>query len=198
MRFFLFATVLVAAVALPVAAQDADTPLQPQQGSPPERIDLLAAAREADEPLEDCSEEQEAALLSGEIIVCRRRSDLDEYGYDKARAERRYARETMNKGNPSAPDVFGIPDHGVVAARGCFIPPCPPPPAYIIDFESLPDAPPGSDADRIARGLPPLGRDVATPEAAARARAEQLGLPEPETGEVSPPESASPEDLPQD
>ena len=198
MRFFLFATVLVAAVALPVAAQDADTPLQPQQGSPPERIDLLAAAREADEPLEDCSEEQEAALLSGEIIVCRRRSDLDEYGYDKARAERRYARETMNKGNPSAPDVFGIPDHGVVAARGCFIPPCPPPPAYIIDFESLPDAPPGSDADRIARGLPPLGRDVATPEAAARARAEQLGLPEPEIGEVSPPESASPEDLPQD
>ena len=198
MRFFLFATVLVAAVALPVAAQDADTPLQPQQGSPPERIDLLAAAREADEPLEDCSEEQEAALLSGEIIVCRRRSDLDEYGYDKERAERRYARETMNKGNPSAPDVFGIPDHGVVAARGCFIPPCPPPPAYIIDFESLPDAPPGSDADRIARGLPPLGRDVATPEAAARARAEQLGLPEPETGEVSPPESASPEDLPQD
>ena len=198
MRFFLFATVLVAAVALPVAAQDADTPLQPQQGSPPERIDLLAAAREADEPLEDCSEEQEAALLSGEIIVCRRRSDLDEYGYDKERAERRYARETMNRGNPSAPDVFGIPDHGVVAARGCFIPPCPPPPAYIIDFESLPDAPPGSDADRIARGLPPLGRDVATPEAAARARAEQLGLPEPETGEVSPPESASPEDLPQD
>ncbi|WP_435200125.1 hypothetical protein [Qipengyuania sp. 902] len=181
-----------------MVAQDAETPLQPQQGSPPERIDLLAAAREADEPLEDCSEEQEAALLSGEIIVCRRRSDLDEYGYDKERAERRYARETMNKGNPSAPDVFGIPDQGVVAARGCFIPPCPPPPAYIIDFESLPDAPPGSDADRIARGLPPLGRDVATPEAAARARAEQLGLPEPGIGEVSPPESASLEDLPQD
>ena len=198
MRFSSIAAALVASVASPLAAQDAETSLQPQQGSPPERIDLLAAAREADEPLEDCSEEQEAALLSGEIIVCRRRSDLDEYGYDKARAERRYARETMNKGNPSAPDVFGIPDHGVVAARGCFIPPCPPPPAYIIDFESLPDAPPGSDADRIARGLPPLGRDVATPEAAARARAEQLGLPEPETGEVSPPESASPEDLPQD
>ena len=198
MRFSLFAAVLVAAVASPVVAQDAETLLQPQQGSPPERIDLLAAAREADEPLEDCSEEQEAALLSGEIIVCRRRSDLDEYGYDRERAERRYARETMNKGNPGAPDVFGIPDHGVVAARGCFIPPCPPPPAYIIDFESLPDAPPGSDADRIARGLPPLGRDGATPEAAARARAEQLGLPEPETGEVSPPESASPAEQPQD
>lgn len=189
---------LACAAATGASAQGTGEPLETQQGSPPERIDLLTAAGETDQPLEDCSDEQEAALLSGEIIVCRRRSDLGEYGYDKERAERRYARETMNKGNPSAPDVFGIPDHGVVAARGCFIPPCPPPPAYIIDFESLPDAPPGSDADRIARGLPPLGRDVATPEAAARARAEQLGLPEPETGEVSPPESASPEDLPQD
>ena len=198
MRGMCIASTLAFLMATPLAAQDSEEALPPQQGSPPERIDLLAAAREADEPLEDCSDEQEAALLSGEIIVCRRRSDLDEYGYDKERAERRYARETMNRGNPGAPDVFGIPDHGVVAARGCFIPPCPPPPAYIIDFESLPDAPPGSDADRIARGLPPLGRDVATPEAAARARAEQLGLPEPEIGEVSPPESASPEDLPQD
>ena len=185
-------------LASPLAAQDTGEPLQPQRGSPPERIDLLTTAGEDDEPLEDCSEEQVAALLSGEIIVCRGRSDLEKYGYDKERAERRYARETMNKGNPGAPDVFGIPDHGVVAARGCFIPPCPPPPAYIIDFDSLPDAPPGSDADRIARGLPPLGRDVATPEAAARARAEQLGLPQPDIGEVSPPESASPAEQPQD
>ena len=29
----------------------------------------------------------------------------------------------------------------------------------IVDFEALPDAPLGSDADRIARGLPPLGDD---------------------------------------
>ena len=36
---------------------------------------------------------------------------------------------------------------------------CPPPPAIVVDFAALPDAPPGSDADRIARGLPPLGRD---------------------------------------
>ena len=198
MRSSLVAAFLFGAVASPVVAQDAETPLQPQQASPPERIDLLAAAREANEPLEDCSEEQEAALLSGEIIVCRLRGDLAKYGYDKERAESRYAAATMNQGNPAAPEMFGIPDHGIVVARGCFIPPCPPPPAYIIDFDSLPEAPPGSDADRIARGLPPLGRDVATPEAAARARAEQLGLPEPENGEVSPPESASPTEQPQD
>ena len=203
-RVRIVATALALLVATPLAAQDTGEPPQPQRGSPPERIDLLTTAGEDDEPLEDCSEEQEAALLSGEIIVCRRRSDLEKYGYDKERAERRYARETMNKGNPQTPDPCG-PNCGIFkgpATVGSLCIPglqkCPPPPAYIIDFDSLPEAPPGSDADRIARGLPPLGRDVATPEAAARARAQQLGLPQPDTDEVSPPESASPTEQPQD
>ena len=29
----------------------------------------------------------------------------------------------------------------------------------IVDFEALPEAPPGTDADRIARGLPALSDD---------------------------------------
>jgi hypothetical protein len=29
----------------------------------------------------------------------------------------------------------------------------------LIDLEAIPEAPPGSDADRIGRGLPPLGDD---------------------------------------
>ena len=44
------------------------------------------------------------------------------------------------------------PNNGTVVARGCFIPPCPPETAYMIDLSSIPMAPAGSDADRIAKG----------------------------------------------
>ena len=54
-----------------------------------------------------------------------------------------------------------------------------PPPALIIDVEALPDAPAGSDADRIARGLPPLGQDENLTEEEIRKRREKLGLPPP-------------------
>lgn len=47
-----------------------------------------------------------------------------------------------------------------VTITGCIIPPCPPPPALIIDVTALPQAPAGSDAGRIARGLPPIGNDT--------------------------------------
>jgi hypothetical protein len=46
-----------------------------------------------------------------------------------------------------------------VTITGCIIPPCPPPPALIMDLEALPEAPAGSDADRIARGLQPIEND---------------------------------------
>ena len=41
---------------------------------------------------------------------------------------------------------------GVAVASGCFIPPCPPPMPVLIDLKAIPEAPPGSDADLIARG----------------------------------------------
>lgn len=61
-------------------------------------------------------------------------------------------------GGPRAPDV-GTNYPGVVVAKGCFIPPCPPPMPELIDLKAIPEAPPGSDADRVARGLAPRGRD---------------------------------------
>ena len=189
-RAFAIAVGLFAATGTPVLAQDA---LAPQTGTPPQRIDLLTPPDDGAE-LEDCSEDQESASISGEIVVCRRRADKGGFGYDKERGQRRYARETMNKGSPQAPDVFGIPSHGPVVARGCFIPPCPPPPVYYVDFGALPDAPPGSDADRIARGLPPLGRDVATPQPSAQSRAAGPRPPADREADpaVSPSGSASP------
>ena len=156
---------------------------------PPERIDILIPQEDYDEPLEDCSAEQEAASISGEIVVCRRRRSGAEFGYDEERAEQRYATETMDKDSPRAPDLMPVYP-GVVVARGCFIPPCPPPPALMIDIEALPEAPPGSDADRIARGLPPNGSEGPS-RPVPSARQEALGLPPP-ADEVTPSGSASP------
>ena len=62
-------------------------------------------------------------------------------------------------GVPRAPDVGHVYPPGQVSVSGCFIPPCPPPMPKIIDLKAIPEAPPGSDADRVARGLAPTGRD---------------------------------------
>ena len=178
------AAMTVAGVPFPIWAQDAD--------GPPEQIDILIPQEDYDRPLEDCSDEQEAALISGEIIVCRRRRDQREFGYDTERAQQRYAAETMDKGDPRAPD-FGEsckknPEKGPCIGFGSV-----PPPAYIVDFTTLPETPPGSDADRIGRGLAPLGNTSATSPPPSKA---ELGLPPApaeEDGEaLSPSESASP------
>lgn len=182
------ATIGASLVPAPSMAQSAE--------DPPERIDILIPQEDYEEPLEDCSAEQEAASISGEIIVCRRRRDGSEFGYDAERAQQRYAEQTMNRGDPRAPDL--APNYpGVVVARGCFIPPCPPPAAIMIDIEALPEAPPGSDADRAARGLAPSG---GPPPSGTASRQEELGLPPPPESEgdasVSPSGSASPAETP--
>lgn len=161
-------------------------------------IDILADADQLygpPPPMEDCSDEQEAAIISGEIIVCRRRRDQREYRTtDPDSAEDRYARETAFANDPQAPDVAGEGIfRGPATVSGmCFIPPCPKEAALFIDVEALPEAPPGSDADRIARGLPLLGDDQGTPPSEA-----ELGLPSArKSGEDSarPEASVSPEE----
>lgn len=113
-------------------------------------------------PMENCSDDQEASLLSGEIVVCRRKRDQSEFRtLASENAQARYAQETMNKGNHQTPDVAGdgIFKGPATVSGLCIIGPCPKPPALFIDVTALPQAPPGSDADRIAHGLPPLGLD---------------------------------------
>lgn len=184
----------LAALGAPCAILAAQ-PLLAQDVAPaPEAIDILITQDFGEEEYEDCSAEQEAAIISGEIIVCRRRRDNREFGYDGDRALQRYAEETMNEGDPRAPD-FGEsckknPEKGVCIGFGSV-----PPPAYIVDFSELPDTPPGSDAERVGQGLAPLG-DGAT--ASRRIREIDLGLPEMpglanEEEAVSPSEAASPE-----
>ena len=173
-----------------------------QQASPPERIDILAKpVSEEPEYYRDCVDDQDAAVMTGEIVVCRTRSGDENRLYDKETAERRHAERTQGQ---KPIDLFGIPDHGVVVARGCFIPPCPPPMPILIDIEALPEAPPGSDADRIGRGLAPRGSGEGAREGATQSNARELGIPPPpgedaaEEVDANPSGSASPEAEPRD
>ncbi len=171
-------------LASPATGQDE---LEAQQGVPPMRIDLTVRPEEADRSLENCSDEQEAATISGEIVVCRRQSDQSDLRYsDDEASERRYAEATMNKGDPKAP-VFSRPcDPRTV---GCFRIGRAPPPAYIVDFDALPETPPGSDADRIAKGLAPRGIDEPVREPATGGDSRPAPGPE----NINPSGSASPE-----
>ncbi|NBC87938.1 MAG: hypothetical protein GVX90_00290 [Alphaproteobacteria bacterium] len=125
--------------------------------------------------MRECEDEADASTISGDIVVCRRRATSGEERFSSGdAAERRYAEETAFKDAPRAPDMFGIADNG----KGISIGGTPPPP-LIIDVGALPEAPAGSDADRIARGLPPLGQDEELSEEEIRERREALGLPPP-------------------
>ncbi len=174
------------AMATPLAAQD-DTDVTSgaqdtapsetaEPAAPPERLILDLSVTvpkdESDALIEnDCVEENDAATISNTIIVCRDRGKSSDGSFDKAEWEKRYAEKT--KGT-STPNTFGIANHGNAIGFGA-----PPPPAIIIDFDDLPDTPEGSNADRIARGLPPLGEKELSEEE-ERARRETLGLSTPE------------------
>jgi hypothetical protein len=82
-----------------------------------------------------------------EIVVCAQQED----------PKTQYVPSDVDNGDPTdaiprAPDVSVLPQTGTLVVKGCFIPPCPPPAALIIDLKAIPEAPPGSDADKIARG----------------------------------------------
>ena len=138
------------------------------------RIDILVTPEDLypdERAAEDCKKLQDAAILSREIVVCGQGQDQRVFRTQSAEeAKDRYARETMYKDKPPTPDPCG-PNCGIFKGDptigGLCIPglqKCPPPPAIFIDVSALPEAPPGSDADRIARGLPPIGNDLGTEE----------------------------------
>lgn len=134
-------------------------PLSAQQQSPSSTAEkVIENAREAygpPSPKKKCEEQS-----SDEIVVCAEEQEQSQFRIrSDERAEDDYARETMHEGNPPAPDVAGP---GIFKGKATFGFGAPPPPALIIDFSALPEAPPGSDADRISKGLPPLGDDRGT------------------------------------
>ena len=122
---------------------------------------------------QQCRNDADAGTISGEIVVCA------ESGKDGANAltgsrketQKRYAQETAFKGAPPPPEMFGIPDNGKGIGFGKA-----PPAALYIDVAALPKAPAGSDADRIARGLAPTGKEEELSEEQERARREAAGI----------------------
>ncbi|MHA7820431.1 MAG: hypothetical protein ACX930_12360 [Erythrobacter sp.] len=146
----------------------------PTRPRPRERLNLsVTVPREESDRLleEDCEEEADAARIANEIVVCRQLGEASDGSWDREEWEQDYARRTQGE---QPVNTFGIPNHGNPITIGGV-----PPPALMIDVEALPEAPEGSDADRIARGLPPLGADELSPEEIARRR-RALGLEAPE------------------
>jgi hypothetical protein len=82
----------------------------------------------------------------GSIVVCGGREASDKERLP-LRGELDSARST-NDGLPRAPNVSSLPD----CSRGCIGLGSVPPPMYYFDITKLPEAPPDSDADKIARG----------------------------------------------
>lgn len=164
-------------------AEDAapDSAATPRRAPRPLRLDLsVTVPREESDRLleEDCEEEADAGRIAGEIVVCRQLGEATDGSWNKEEWEQRYAQRTQGEQpvNVAGGGIFSGP---ATVSGLCVIPPCPPEAALMIDVEALPEAPEGSDADRIARGLPPLGRDPdPTPEEIA-ARRRALGLEAP-------------------
>lgn len=90
-------------------------------------------------------------IRQGEIIVCA--PDEDEFRIPSTGDDDPGGAGSRD-GSLRAPDVAG---EGIFKGKAtmsgkCLIPPCPPEAAYIIDLSTIPEAPAGSDADKIAKG----------------------------------------------
>lgn len=148
--------------ALAQDAAPAEQAIEKEADSNPDAIDILVRPEdlEADPRyLEQCERDIEAGIISGEIIVCAARRDPNRYStVNNDEAEQRYAEETAFRDDPRTPD-FILDCHDQGNPAGCISIGKVPPPALIIDVAALPEAPIGSDADRIGRGLPPIGND---------------------------------------
>ena len=153
-------------------ALDEAEPRTPRQEFGAINLTITVPRDESDQLLEqDCEEEADALRIANEIVVCRRRGEATDGVWNKQEFEKKLAERTQGE---RTPNMFGIANHGNPIGFGSV-----PPPALMIDVEALPQAPEGSDADRIGRGLPPLGRDAEpTPEEIARRR-RALGLDAP-------------------
>lgn len=89
-----------------------------------------------------------------EIVVCAPESS-DQYRVPSTAdsdPSSREARRRLNDGIPRAPQVGTVID---CSTGGCIGFGSVPPPAYIVDFSQIPEAPAGSDAERIAKGEAP-------------------------------------------
>jgi hypothetical protein len=129
----------------------------------------------------------------GEIVVCGTTEDPDKYRVKSSEdLDPKMAKDVV----PRAPDLYNLPVPAMVGVgvtfKGCFIPPCPAPMPLLIDLKKIPEAPPGSDADRVGKGLAPNGSTGQSAPGPTPAPA-PAQVTEPA---LKPPESASPAEAP--
>lgn len=133
-------------LSVPASAQDGDGAVDSKVAA---RLEQAKAVYGVPDPRQRCrpqpgSDEIVVCVDRGEDLVVPSTAESDPYS--------RAARRALDGDIPSAPDVSTIQCRrgadGV--CRGNFG--GAPPPVYYIDVTALPEAPPGSDADRIAKG----------------------------------------------
>ena len=101
--------------------------------------------------------EEPACEASGDedvIVICAQRQEQSQFRSMSTAQLDPTSKQALDDGLPRGPDVAGP---GIFHGPGTGSFGGPPPPALIVDVTALPAAPPGSDADRIARGLAPKG-----------------------------------------
>lgn len=130
---------LAVATASPAVAQTA--------GTPDERVaEMLANARQvltAVPPRQSCTPTSE-----DEIIVCAQ-TDSDRYRVPSSTDSDPGSRAALRTGMPAPPPM----DRGSCKGQpGCIVGGWAPPPIHYIDLKAIPEAPAGSEADRIAKG----------------------------------------------
>jgi len=143
MKNLLIAVALTLA-ASPLAAQETDT--TETAAAPPAYGPALPKP-----PPKRCS--PTAKDGAKEIVVCGAQDDAEFRVKSSAELDPN-SKEATDDGQLHAPDVSGdgIFKGPATISGLCLIGGCPPPPAYMINFDELPDAPPGSDADKISKG----------------------------------------------
>jgi len=128
---------------MPLLAQSADPEPDPQIA------ERLAAAKSR-LSVETVQDRCRSARKTGEIVVCvDRGEDLRVASTAESDPSSLAARRALNNGIPRAPQL----DRGSCKGQpGCVVGGWAPPPIYVIDLSTIPEAPEGSDADKIAKG----------------------------------------------
>lgn len=136
--------------------QTAAEPEPPESGEQVTAEQALAAAQQAYGP---APPEPEVAFACqnpapGEIVVCAALEEQSQFRVPSSLDEGDDSHLSWDGRPPdvSGPGIF----KGPATISGCIKGiNCPPPPAYYFDITALPEPPPGSDADKIAKGEVP-------------------------------------------
>ncbi len=141
----LIAPALLAGCSVAAEAQDAADPATEADARVARMLMGARSTYAPDAAARQCREK----AASGEIVVCAQ--DDSQFRMPSTSQSDPNSDEALKDGQLRPPDLEKKYP-GVVAARGCFLPPCPKGPLYIIDLSAIPETPPGSDADKVARG----------------------------------------------